>query len=329
MEDDDDWYYPNAGKGIPEDQFQQDLEYIQNHPLFMKEVPQDLESHPELKALQNIMFDDTPENIAAHMNVKGNEYYKRMNEGKHFLKEAFRYYTEGIAQNCSNSETNAKLYSNRAAIHMVAKNYRKAIEDADEAIKHNPKMIKPYFRAASSFFELRRYKDAVKKCDAGLEVDPSCDELKQLRITALAEIDKIQKSNISEKYQKSKELDAVLDLCEKKKIVLGKPLYEIPNVDAKFHFDADGIFHVPIILAYPEFRQTDIIRVNLAFAFPKSSRMPKRMILLKRTSQPFSNTSFHGTLKDSMTWSRLNASSSSIRLSHTESFRAQRSRRRD
>eukprot|EP01017_Pseudomicrothorax_dubius_P004231 TRINITY_DN107_c0_g3_i3.p1 TRINITY_DN107_c0_g3~~TRINITY_DN107_c0_g3_i3.p1 ORF type:complete len:227 (-),score=70.36 TRINITY_DN107_c0_g3_i3:89-769(-) len=121
-------------------------------------------------------------------------------------------------------------------------------------------MIKPYFRAASSFFELRRYKDAVKKCDAGLEVDPSCDELKQLRITALAEIDKIQKSNISEKYQKSKELDAVLDLCEKKKIVLGKPLYEIPNVDAKFHFDADGIFHVPIILAYPEFRQTDIIR---------------------------------------------------------------------
>lgn len=43
--------------------------YLKNHPLFMQEIPEDIENYPDLVALQHLTYDDTPENIAKSCNV--------------------------------------------------------------------------------------------------------------------------------------------------------------------------------------------------------------------------------------------------------------------
>jgi len=45
-------------------------DYLLNHPLFMKELPADIESNPHLVALQNIIYDEEPEKLAESLNVK-------------------------------------------------------------------------------------------------------------------------------------------------------------------------------------------------------------------------------------------------------------------
>ena len=63
---DDEDYVP---KGISDEDFNEHMEFFKNHPLFMKELPKDIESNPTLSALQTIIYDDTPVNIAQRMNV--------------------------------------------------------------------------------------------------------------------------------------------------------------------------------------------------------------------------------------------------------------------
>lgn len=48
---------------------QENIEFFESHPLFMKELPKNLEENKHLTALQNIMYDDEPVNIARNMNV--------------------------------------------------------------------------------------------------------------------------------------------------------------------------------------------------------------------------------------------------------------------
>ena len=43
--------------------------YLSKHPLFMDEIPENLEDYPELQALLNIDKDDTPYNNAKALNV--------------------------------------------------------------------------------------------------------------------------------------------------------------------------------------------------------------------------------------------------------------------
>lgn len=89
---------------------------LQNHPLFMKDIPKDLEGHPELQALQNLQYDDTPENIAISLLEKGNEVMKAHPNQKYFIGKAYEIYTDGIEQDSGDGQIMAKLFSNRALI---------------------------------------------------------------------------------------------------------------------------------------------------------------------------------------------------------------------
>ncbi len=66
--DDDDWEYVKTHQ-MTEDEFQETLKYFKSHPLFMKEQPEDIDNNPEFQAIQNLAFDDTPENVARNCNV--------------------------------------------------------------------------------------------------------------------------------------------------------------------------------------------------------------------------------------------------------------------
>lgn len=62
--------------------------YLKNHPLFMKEIPTNIEDYPDLLALQNLFHDDTPENLARSHKEKGNEHFKKGAGKKYFIRQA-------------------------------------------------------------------------------------------------------------------------------------------------------------------------------------------------------------------------------------------------
>ena len=93
-------------------------EELKRHPLFIKDIPENLEDNPDLLALQSLLYDDTPEEPATHFNKKGNEFFKKGSNVKYFLKEALKSYTEGIESNSPDKKTNSKLYSNRAYVQL-------------------------------------------------------------------------------------------------------------------------------------------------------------------------------------------------------------------
>ena len=66
-EDEEEWQY--APKGMTEQELEENIKYFKNHPLFMREQPEDIEGNKEFQALQNLAFEDTPENVARNCNV--------------------------------------------------------------------------------------------------------------------------------------------------------------------------------------------------------------------------------------------------------------------
>ena len=44
-------------------------DYLKNHPLFMKEVPKDVDSNQYLSGLQNLIYDEDPDKLAESLNV--------------------------------------------------------------------------------------------------------------------------------------------------------------------------------------------------------------------------------------------------------------------
>lgn len=67
--DSDDSFEYEYHKGMPEKEFEENLEYLKKHPLFIKEIPENIEENPDVKALQNLLYNDEPINIARHFNV--------------------------------------------------------------------------------------------------------------------------------------------------------------------------------------------------------------------------------------------------------------------
>lgn len=65
---DDDWDYTPKG-GLSEEEFQENVEFFENHPLFMKQLPKDFEKNEDIAALQNLMYSEEPAKIAKHLNV--------------------------------------------------------------------------------------------------------------------------------------------------------------------------------------------------------------------------------------------------------------------
>lgn len=89
----DDW---EPKERLSAEETEQAFIYLKNHPLFMQEIPENLENHPELMALQHLAYDDTPENIAKALNNKANEIIKTKGDHKYFLRMAIKIYSDGI-----------------------------------------------------------------------------------------------------------------------------------------------------------------------------------------------------------------------------------------
>ncbi len=64
---DDDWEY--TPKPMSDKDFEENMEYFKNHPMFMKQLPADLSKNEHITAIQNLIYDDDPLSIAKALNV--------------------------------------------------------------------------------------------------------------------------------------------------------------------------------------------------------------------------------------------------------------------
>lgn len=263
-------------------------EEFEKVPMFMKTAPEEIDpmKNPELACIQSIIHDDDrpPEEQAKSLKDEGNEYFKEKN-----YKKAIVAYTEGLKKNCSDSDLNAILYTNRAAAHFHLGNMRSALNDATAARKLKSDHIKAIIRGAQCCMELHNYAEALHWCDEGLRMLPTDKKLQELRAKAdkqkrAAERD-ARKSKAKEKKEQT-ERDALLGAIKERGINLLKPkqrqrrgseseeddgaegstegmselhLSTQEATGARVHLDEQGVLHWPVLFLYPEYRQTDFI----------------------------------------------------------------------
>lgn len=79
--------------------------------------------------------------ILMALQEKGNEYVKM---GKKHYSDAIDCYTRAINQKALSDTENSVLFSNRAHVNLQLGNYRRALLDAEQAIKLSPTYAKVY-----------------------------------------------------------------------------------------------------------------------------------------------------------------------------------------
>eukprot|EP00331_Platyophrya_macrostoma_P005015 CAMPEP_0176419550 /NCGR_PEP_ID=MMETSP0127-20121128/8111_1 /TAXON_ID=938130 /ORGANISM="Platyophrya macrostoma, Strain WH" /LENGTH=385 /DNA_ID=CAMNT_0017800043 /DNA_START=13 /DNA_END=1170 /DNA_ORIENTATION=- len=260
QEDSDDSFEYEYHKGLPEKEFEENLEYLKNHPLFLKEIPENIQDNPGVVALQNLIYNDEPIKIARHFNTKGGEFIKQ-GLNNYTMKEAMKCYDEGIAQDFTDGELRGKLHCNRAFLHLKNKNYGKALQDVKLCVASDPKNIKGYYRGATAYFALDKLKEALEYCDKGLEIDPESKEFIQLKDQIWASIKKKEEKVEKEKALEKTAFGKVIRYFREKGYVLGKRIHEIPDAyKLDPYLDEEKHLHFSVCVSYPEFSQMDFIK---------------------------------------------------------------------
>ncbi|RKP02047.1 hypothetical protein CXG81DRAFT_4646, partial [Caulochytrium protostelioides] len=138
-------------------------------PLFMTSLPtDDDEPNVTLDAIQSLLYDGTPDEIAQTAKQNGNQAFM---QGRAHYKDAIQFYTQGIQSDPQDAALLATLYCNRAAVNLELKNLGRCLRDCAEAIARDQTNIKAFFRAAKASRLLGRWDDALDCCTWGLGLD--------------------------------------------------------------------------------------------------------------------------------------------------------------
>jgi len=99
--------------------------------------------------------------------AEGNDHFSN---GRY--EEAAACYTRALELTTDKMERSV-LYSNRAACHSQHQNWNKMLEDADLALKENPKNVKAMMRRGLAYEGLEKYQLAINDMKSVLELDPT------------------------------------------------------------------------------------------------------------------------------------------------------------
>ncbi|XP_011625912.1 tetratricopeptide repeat protein 4 homolog isoform X1 [Amborella trichopoda] len=220
------------------------------------------------------------EAAALELKEKGNEYVKM---GKKHYPDAIDSYTRAINQKILGESESSILFANRAHVNLLLGNFRRALMDAEEAVKLCPANVKAYYRAAKATFSLDLLAEALLFCQRGLEQFPTNEELKKLA----KQIESRQNENEKRKAQVSEALASAKDLVsamESRHLKMGKAMYQVLTGMKKATLDKSNILHWPVLLLYAEvmssdliedFCETDMLSAHLDILFSEScSRLP-------------------------------------------------------
>ncbi|GER44520.1 tetratricopeptide repeat-containing family protein [Striga asiatica] len=191
----------------------------------------------------------------ASLAEKGNEYVKK---GKKHYSDAIDCYTRAINQKAESDSDNSILYSNRAHVNLLLGNYRRALQDAEDALQLCPTNLKAIYRAVKASLSLNLIDEAKSYCEKGIQL--SADNVELIK---LAEQINVKKSEYEQReLEISKAVTTAEDFVtafEDRQIKLGKPMYQELTGVKKPVLDKNNILHWPVLFLYAEVMSGDII----------------------------------------------------------------------
>lgn len=269
---------------------------IRDHPMFMEDINPgiDISEYPDLMALQSLVYDNqTPEEVAEHFRKLGNEAF-RISTNSFANQNALNAYTRGLEMECKDNSLNAQLHSNRAAVSLRLGEYNRAMDDCRAAIRLDPANVKAYFRATKASDALGLTSQALKFCEAGLQVSPAEKEMQQLQkrlaqACQREEADRQRDQRAAEKAAKERGFAdvSVEQALGERGITLGPLLFDVSmyaqGVPLKPKLTDDGeAVQWPLLLLYDETNQSDFVETfderctldeQLQLMFPQDRRV--------------------------------------------------------
>lgn len=227
-------------------------------PLFMKELP--TEENDTLAALQSLVYDGTPEEIAENFKNQGNEAYGR---GRAGFADAIKFYTQALDVECQDQKLNEACFANRAAVNLELQNYGKVLKDCAKCLGLNDKNVKALYRSAKALFALDRLDEALDCCDHALAVDPENKAVIQERERCQKRIDLIveKKRKEEEKKRKEKEKKEKIDKMVKERKIKFEVTDETVAKTAQIQLDEEtDTLSWPVFFLYPEYKESDYIQ---------------------------------------------------------------------
>nr|VDC64528.1 unnamed protein product [Brassica rapa] len=195
------------------------------------------------------------ESAAIEFKEQGNECVRK---GKKHYSEAIENYTKAINQGVLSDSETSILFSNRAHVNLLLGNYRRALTDAEEAIKLCPDNVKAVYRAAKASLSLDLLSEAKSYCEKGIEKDPSNEDMKKLlKVVTLKKQEKEQhEAEVSRAVVEAK---ACLSAFENRGVKIGKAMYRELTGLKKPVLDQNNILHWPVLLLYAEAMTSDFV----------------------------------------------------------------------
>ncbi|GLT41481.1 hypothetical protein SLA2020_155410 [Shorea laevis] len=195
------------------------------------------------------------ESAALELKEKGNEYVKM---GKKHYSDAIDCYTRAIDQKALNDHESSVLFANRAHVNLLLGNYRRALTDAQDAIRLSPGNVKAYYRAAKAAVSLNLLNEAKSFCESALERDPDNQEMKKLakQINLKKMEQEEREAKVSKAVAEAKDL---ITAIEDRQLKMGKAMYRELTGLKKPVLDKNRILHWPVLLLYAEVMSSDFI----------------------------------------------------------------------
>ncbi|KAF7971044.1 hypothetical protein HWV62_22171 [Athelia sp. TMB] len=267
------------------------LKEFDNVPLFMKSLPSEGGDDTLVNAIQSLIYEGHPDEIAQNFKTQGNDYFK----GKRY-REAMGFYTQGLEAKPTDPVLSEALLCNRAACNLELQNYGSVLKDCSEALQLNPKSSKAYYRSSLALLALERLEQVLDCCDRCLQFDPDNKGVIGVRdraVAAKAKKDRKEAERL-EKIRLEKELKRRMNLAfqvtkplVRNIIPVAKPPGPPDNDSYEPHFDPEDptgqtlIF--PVFFLYPQYATSDVIpqfvetttfAAHLSVMFPTSAPPP-------------------------------------------------------
>ncbi|CAG8735928.1 13664_t:CDS:2 [Cetraspora pellucida] len=248
---------PKVDGGFERDSEEDFLKQMNKVPLFMTELPE--EENDALAALQSLIYEGPPEEIAENFKNQGNECFKA---GKSQYQDAINYYTKALEANCQDNTIIEACLTNRAAVNLELQNYRKVLTDCAKAIKLNPKNIKAFYRSAKALHALDKIDQALDCCEHGLKIEPNNLALQQLEETCVKRKEVLeQKAKIKKEHErKERETKEALENAIKIRNIKMETTPNTPISPHSVHIDTETQQLIwPVFFLYPEYKESDFI----------------------------------------------------------------------
>lgn len=195
------------------------------------------------------------ESAAVEFKEKGNELVKK---GKKHYSEAIESYTKAINQKALRDSDTSVIYANRAHVNLLLGNYRRALNDAEDAIKLLSSNVKAYYRAVKAALALGLLSEALRYCKDGIEHDPNNEEMKKL--LRVIEFKKMESERHGlEVAQAVNDAERLVSAFDSRGYKIGKGIYQELTGLRKPVLDESGILHWPVLLLYAEVMSSDFI----------------------------------------------------------------------